>query len=275
MSDSERYPPPPFPPPLNPKLSPLNSIVHHNSDDSRSDSRSDSSEVGAEDMESEARAEWLRRGFFEEDFTVQKMIKIWEDEDAKELVDNTNKGENNLEEKLALIQSRKEQQLSLKVVAETLKNSKENIKYAVKNAAISMKNALETPYQKRRRELREHVARISAMEKEAKRLEELKIATKEKRYEDRKAEQERVEERKARIDFEKPTSEILRYLVKKAEKDDRQRQIDEWDARRIAEFERVLPFLSPLFRTSRHYHMFPFHTPPPIWIPRWCIKQYS
>ena len=192
-------------------------------------------------MESEARAEWLRRGFFEEDFKVEKMIKIWEDEDSAELVRETKQGGNKLEEKMALIQSRKDQELTMAVVLDSLVDARKNIVYGAKSAVVSIKSAMETPYQRRRRELKEHVARITAMEKEAKRLEEEKLATKELRFERREQDKERVKERKEKIKFEKPSSDILRTLLNEANERDRQKQIDEWDKRRIDEFERVCP----------------------------------
>ncbi|TMW60787.1 hypothetical protein Poli38472_000829 [Pythium oligandrum] len=116
------------------------------------------------ELEEEAMAEWLARGFNLQDFTTEKMMAVWMEEDG---ADEDEDGEEALSAKQELIRSMNVLGPVIEQAKETVARVKETVKEEAIHAVQTAWQYAEIPYFKRRRLLREHVVHVHEMDRES------------------------------------------------------------------------------------------------------------
>ena len=117
--------------------------------------------LSQEQLETQARTEWISRGFPADDFTFKAMQQVWKQE--KSVTQNaTANQQNKLAEKMAAIQRSKDRALlpSKAALSEMVKDGWSSAKVSAKATAARLARSLELPFMKRARLQREHLERV-------------------------------------------------------------------------------------------------------------------
>ena len=114
---------------------------------------------GGDEEQAKARAEWIARGYPEKTFTMEKMARLWEDDDRNEIQQSNDLGISRLSEKDEMLQLAEDRELS-NVIGKVI--SKNNAKISAESSAWfkkaweAVKDTLTPDAVKRQHEFREY-----------------------------------------------------------------------------------------------------------------------
>jgi len=116
--------------------------------------------LSKEELETQARTEWIQRGFPEEEYTYAGMQTVWKQEQNVKVAEEN--AENRLAEKMATIQRSKDRAVlpSKQKVTEVISETWSSVKVSSKATAARLVRSMELPFMRRARLQREHLDRV-------------------------------------------------------------------------------------------------------------------
>eukprot|EP00516_Mucochytrium_quahogii_P001515 CAMPEP_0203748760 /NCGR_PEP_ID=MMETSP0098-20131031/3562_1 /ASSEMBLY_ACC=CAM_ASM_000208 /TAXON_ID=96639 /ORGANISM=" , Strain NY0313808BC1" /LENGTH=2510 /DNA_ID=CAMNT_0050637627 /DNA_START=226 /DNA_END=7758 /DNA_ORIENTATION=- len=218
-------------------------------DDEASDEGDGAAEVGPgglnlpqdpEELEAVAREQWIDRGFDEQEFTVEKMYEIWQNEEEEGM--GRDIAGNNLKRKLDLIQARQDKRLvkiSVKQIKESAKQKVKDIQNNATEKILDIRAGITPGFMLKRKRLKAFQEEVQQQIEEAQQKHARRLEVKAEKIANRLAAKEEAEARAIKVAEQEMFKEVERKSKAEAIARDRKEVSDRILARRNEENERL------------------------------------